>query len=412
MDLVYKNEQPLFVLSLVISVLFWLVLILATFGGVLLWLLLFFLIYLFAHSALISYLKGTAVRVSAVQFPDLHAQVLAACEKLGIQQPPETFLLHADGVFNAFATRFLGRDFVVLYADVVDALDEQPGAISFYIGHELGHVRRGHLTWGPVLWPAGILPLLGAAYSRAREYSCDLHGLACCQNADDALRGLAALAAGSKRWRTLSLEQYRAQTAVTGGFWMSFHELIGDYPWLTKRMECVMARAEARDPKLPRRSFLAWIVAVFVPRLGIGAGTGGGSLIAVMMVVAIIGMLAAISIPAFQEFTMRARVSEGLITSRQVEQEVIDFARETGEWPASNEDIGWDANRDAENSAVRSVVVTDGGVIIVTYAGPPTQLEGKTVIIVPVVEDGNVLWDCTNGSLESRYRPVRCRKQE
>ena len=45
-----------------------------------------------------------------------------------------------------------------------------------------------------------FLPLIGAAYSRAREYTCDLHGLACCPNPEHAARAIAAISAGGKRW--------------------------------------------------------------------------------------------------------------------------------------------------------------------------------------------------------------------
>ena len=149
------------------------------------------------------------------QFPDLHAQYLQCCSRLDIQEPPEAYVLHGDGLFNAFTARFLGRNFVVLLSDVVDAMEEHPDGVRFYIGHELGHIRRGHLTgykWrAPVLW----LPLLGAAYARAREYTCDRHGRACCASAEGAARSLAALAAGSKRWRTLNLAAYRGQVEAT-----------------------------------------------------------------------------------------------------------------------------------------------------------------------------------------------------
>ena len=203
MKLLYQHERPLFVISLIISLLFWLGLVLGTLGVALVYVLFFFVIYLFAQSGLISYLKGTAVRITPQQFKDLSERVQACCRKLGMERVPEAYLLHGDGIFNAFATRFLGRNFIVLYADVVDALEAHPGAINFYIGHELGHVHRKHLLWGPVLFPAGILPILGAAYSRAREYTCDFYGLACCEDPQDATRGVAALAAGGKRWRTL-----------------------------------------------------------------------------------------------------------------------------------------------------------------------------------------------------------------
>lgn len=135
MNRIYGKEKTLFVLSLVISLIFWIALIGGTFGIALIYILLFFVLYLFAQSAFISYLRGTAVQLTREQFPDLHQRVEACCKKLGMARTPDAYLLHADGIFNALATRFLGRNYIVLYSDVVDALDERPAAVNFYIGH-------------------------------------------------------------------------------------------------------------------------------------------------------------------------------------------------------------------------------------------------------------------------------------
>ncbi len=167
--LVYPNERRLGAVTLVLGIVAWLLLIFGTFGVALIYVLLGFIGYVFAQSAVIAWIKGTAVKLSPTQLPELHARFIACCKRLGIETPPEAYLLHGNGAFNAFATRFFGRNFVVLLSDVVDAMETQPDGSNFYIGHELGHIRRGHLTgrlWRlPVLW----LPLLGAAYARAQE---------------------------------------------------------------------------------------------------------------------------------------------------------------------------------------------------------------------------------------------------
>jgi Zn-dependent protease with chaperone function len=194
MDLVYKNEKTLFGIMLALSAVLWIVLVLGTLGLALVYGLVFFLVYCFAQSALISHIKGTGVQITEQQFPDLHHQIAACCDKLGQADQPDAYLMQMGGAFNAFATRFLGRDFLVLYSDVVDALADNPDALNFYIGHEIGHIKRKHLKWSTVLLPASLLPLVGAAYSRAREYTCDRHGLAACENPVNAEFGMAALA--------------------------------------------------------------------------------------------------------------------------------------------------------------------------------------------------------------------------
>ncbi len=310
-NLLYNKEKPLLVISVVISVAFWLAIIVGTRGVALFYGIIFFFSYLFAHSALISYLKGTAVKVSHKQFPDIYEQLTNCCKKLNITVIPETYILHADGAFNAFATRFLGHNFVVLFSDVVDALNDNKNSLNFYIGHELGHIHRKHLLWAPILFPALILPLIGAAYSRAREYTCDNYGFACCSRPQDAILGLSALSAGAKRWKSLDVSSYIAQTQITGGFWMSFNELIADYPWLVKRISRLVAMSKDETAVMPIRNALAWTLALFVPRLGIGASAGS-----IIVIVAVIGILAAIAMPQFAAYQQRAQQN----TSPSVDQ--------------------------------------------------------------------------------------------
>jgi Zn-dependent protease with chaperone function len=193
-SLVYRNEPPLFAIALIISLLAWMLLLVGTLGIALIYAGLAFIFYLFVQSAFISYLRGTATQITAEQFPDLHERIRACSTRLGVDPVPDAYLLHGNGVFNAFATRFLGRNFVVLMSDVVDALEPEPESINFYIGHELGHIRRSHLLWGPLLFPASLLPLLGAAYSRARLVPPNL--------------GAAGFAASGSRWvRSVSINE-------------------------------------------------------------------------------------------------------------------------------------------------------------------------------------------------------------
>ena len=119
-----------------------------------------FIAYLFAHSALISYIKGNGVELSARQFPDLMQRFDACCDTLGMKERPEAYVLQGNGLLNAFATRFLGRQYVVLLSDTVDAMEEHPDGVNFYIGHELGHLRMKHITARLLRWPALWLPLV------------------------------------------------------------------------------------------------------------------------------------------------------------------------------------------------------------------------------------------------------------
>jgi len=401
-SLVYPGERSRKRVAMIIAGIFWLLLIVGTVGAALLYLLFFYLFYLFAQSGLIAYLRGTAVRISARQMPDLNERIARCCARLDVKKVPEAYLLHGNGVFNAFATRFLGRDFIVLFSDVVDALDERPGAIDFYIGHELGHIRQKHLLWAPFLAPALMLPLLGAAYSRAREYTCDRHGLAVCENSGDALRGMVALAAGHQRWKSVSLPEYQDQAQFTGGFWMSLHELLSDYPWLTKRVVWSAALSEKTRPELPSRNPLALLFALFVPRVPAAGGAGG-----LLVVVAVIGVLAAIAIPAYQDYTIRASTMAALAAAQPYEQGVLKYIQEHNERPSSNEDIGLGAEPQPPVPGIAGIEVGDQGEITIEFSAK--GIAGKTLSLTPSIDDDHLTWQCHSDDLLPKHLPSSCR---
>jgi len=397
--LVYRHEKTLFGIAAVLAILFWIVLIVGTLGIALIYLLIAFLIYLFAQSGLISYLRGNAARITREQFPDLHGRIHDCCTKLHIPTPPEAFLFHAGGAFNAFAARFLGRNYLVLYSDVVDALEPNPDALNFYIGHELGHIRRGHLAWGPVLFPALILPLLGAAYSRAREYTCDLHGLACSPTRETAARALSALAAGGKRWQSVDLPRIAAESDFTSGFWMSFHELISGYPWLVKRIARVLG--PEHEARIPGRQPLAYLLAIFVPR----AGAGGAG--AAIVVVAIIGILAAVAIPAYQDYVTRAKVAQAINDAQTATAAVSAHFERTKAVPGTLEEAGF---KPQASAGLGSWSVDQRGLVRFQFAISP--LEGKAIVFIPSLNaQKQVVWRCAGESVEPRYLPQSCRQQ-
>ncbi|HBZ05013.1 M48 family metalloprotease [Massilia sp.] len=401
MDLVYKNEKTLFVLMLVLSLLVWAGLVLGLGWAVLSYALMFFLFYCFAQSALISYIKGTGVRITAEQFPDLDRQILACCAKLGLEREPEAYLLQMGGSLNAFATRFLGRDFLVLYTDVVDGLHDNPDALNFYIGHEIGHIKRKHLSWATVLLPASMLPLVGAAYSRAREYTCDRHGLAACEQAINAEFGMAALAAGGRRWRTMNKSAYIEQSRETEGFWMSFHELVGDYPWLVKRMAAVRALAAGQEVQQPRRHWLAALMALFVPRMGAG-GAGGVVVLAVMA-----GILAAVGIPAYQAYQQKAVVASAYAAGQGASAKVEAYLVEHGSIPTLAQ-AGVQASAGAP--AVRELEIDPKNATLRVLTSIETKQGAGVLVFEPSMdEEKNISWACSAEGIMPDALPEDCR---
>jgi Zn-dependent protease with chaperone function/Tfp pilus assembly major pilin PilA len=400
MDLVYKNEKTLFALMLVLSLLAWAVLVAGMGWMVLGYALAFFLFYCFAQSALISTIKGTGVRITHEQFPDLERQIAGCCAKLGLDREPEAYLLQMGGSLNAFATRFLGRDFLVLYSDVVDGLHDNPDALNFYIGHEIGHIKRKHLSWGTVLLPASLLPLVGAAYSRAREYTCDRHGLAACEQPLNAEFGLAALAAGGRRWRTMNKSAYIEQARETEGFWMSFHELVGDYPWLVKRMAAVRALAAGREALQPRRHLLATLMALFVPRLGVAGGAGGG----VVVMVAMIGIVAAVALPAYQGYVQKAAVAGAYSAGVDASAKVERYLAAQGKIPTLAQ-----AGVPASGGAVRELTIDpETAVLRVVTGAQGGQGAGVLVFEPSMDEHKRIAWACTGEGIMPEALPQGC----
>lgn len=379
-ELVCPRERSLGAITLVLGLIVWVILVLGTVGLALVYVLFGFLFYLFAQSAVISWLRGNGVLLSMQQLPDLRARFDACCDKLGIEERPEAYVLQGGGVLNAFATRFLGRNYVVLLSDIVDAMDAHPDGVNFYFGHELGHVRMRHLTGrllrAPVLW----LPLLGAAYSRAKETSCDRHGRACCESPESAARALVALAAGAERWKQVDLPAFAEQAVLSRGFWMSFHELIGGYPWLTKRV----ARVRDADATMPARNPFAYLFALFVPYAGRAGGGAGG----VIIVAAVIGILVAVALPAYKEYTVRARLSAAYIASTPARQTLADYFAEHKQPPASLAEAG--ISPTLPGGAKLSL---DAERMVLGVETP----EGDLMFVPQPGEDGRLAWRCLPG---------------
>lgn len=212
----------------------------ATGGVVLGYGVLFALLFFMMHGLMLGNVRGNGVRVTATQFPTLHATVARHAEALGLKKVPDVFVLQAGGLLNAFATRFLGRDFVVLYSDVL-AMAEKEGqaVVGWIIAHELAHVRRGHLRRRWMIMPGRLIPYLGAAYSRACEYTCDRFAAHC--QPDGAVDGLLALAAGPELYRRVDAREFAEQVQTEGGFWVRRAELLASHPTLPKRVAAVIA---------------------------------------------------------------------------------------------------------------------------------------------------------------------------
>lgn len=402
MNLVYKNENTLFGIMLAVSVLIWGALLIATVGMALPYAAAGALAWYGARAALASRVRGTGVRIGPQQFPDLYLRVAACCERLDIDPVPETYLVQAGGSLYGFATRFLDQHILVLSSAMVDALDDHPDAINFHIGHAIGRLKRQR--WAALLAPAALLPLLGAAYARARGYTCDRHGFHACDELASAQAGLAVLAAGGRRWRQLDGDRYAAQARQADGFWMSFHELISDQPWLVKRMAVVrsLARGTATEPVAPRHG-LAYLAALCVPRLGMGLGGLG----TVLVLAVLAAVLAALAYPAWQDVEARTRMTQAVGVGRDATGAVERYYYANGQSPTTLEQAGY-AMMDP-NHVVQYVTVDAGNGVVRVFPAD-ARYRGQAIAFTPRVDENKrVLWRCTGAGIPSTVLPPDCR---
>jgi type IV pilus assembly protein PilA len=133
----------------------------------------------------------------------------------------------------------------------------------------------------------------------------------------------------------------------------------------------------------------------------------GFTLIELMIVVAIIGILAAVAIPAYQDYTVRAKVTEGLSLASAAKTSVSEFFATNGRLPGSNVSAGIASSESISGNSVDNVSVNSGGSIVVDFSTQP--IAGDTIVLSPSTSGGRVSWDCAGGSLDPKYRPSSCR---
>lgn len=204
--------------------------------AILLYAVMLIIAFIFLFGIRIGHIKGNGVKVTSQQFPQIDVIVENQYQKLGLARKPDVYILQSGGILNAFATRFVGTNYIVLFSELVDAaLEEDPNVLEFVIAHELGHLKRNH---GPKqLWtfPGNIIPFLAPAYSRACEYTCDNIGAALAPKG--VKNGLQMLAAGPKLFKKVNTKEMIRHNYNRTGFWFWFAEKVSTHPHLCKRLE-------------------------------------------------------------------------------------------------------------------------------------------------------------------------------
>ena len=155
----------------------------------------------------------------------------------------------------------------------------------------------------------------------------------------------------------------------------------------------------------------------------------GFSLIELMIVIAILGILAVIALPAYQDYTARAQVSEAILLMEGQKSAVVEYYADKGKWPTSNTEAGIATNKSIQGKYVEQVDIGGDGVITATMKKKDVnkEIEGKTVSLTPTATtattataggtpsataNGSFTWTCkpgaTNG-VATKFLPSSCR---
>ncbi|MGH8261363.1 MAG: pilin [Steroidobacteraceae bacterium] len=157
----------------------------------------------------------------------------------------------------------------------------------------------------------------------------------------------------------------------------------------------------------------------------------GFTLIELMIVVAIIGILAAIAIPAYQDYTVRAQVTEGLNLADAVKTGVAEYYANSGAWPTAMSQIGDDSDPSGKYA---TDLTLSTGTIQITFGGESNKnINGSTLLLQPrLSQNGDVVWLCgqnqgtglnltdpttgtataaTGSTVANKYLPQSCRPQ-
>lgn len=124
------------------------------------------------------------------------------------------------------------------------------------------------------------------------------------------------------------------------------------------------------------------------------------------IIISILGILAAVAIPAYVDYTARSKVSQTLLEVEPLEQDIVDYIQRTDSVPDSGTAMGKDDVGDLTHA---TWTISDNAVITLTFNDSVEAIRGETLTLIPFLEDESFIWDCTGGTVATKYRPSACR---
>ncbi|MCF6138279.1 M48 family metallopeptidase [Pseudalkalibacillus berkeleyi] len=234
-ELIHKNEKKYFLLVLFISISAYIFLAISIIG-ILIALLLVGL-SLFFHTIMIGQIRTNAVKLSEKQFPLVYQMSKELSERMGIPNVPDIYVMESSGALNAFATRFFGKNMIVLYSEIFDLIEKEANdELNFIIAHELAHIKRNHISKYLFILPAMWIPAVAELYLRACEYTCDRMATFYTGNTQAATNSLTILAIGKTFYKQVNHEAYLEQLKTEKGFFVWLSEMLSTHPPLPKRI--------------------------------------------------------------------------------------------------------------------------------------------------------------------------------
>jgi type IV pilus assembly protein PilA len=135
----------------------------------------------------------------------------------------------------------------------------------------------------------------------------------------------------------------------------------------------------------------------------------GFTLIELMIVIAIIGILAAVALPAYQDYTTRAKVSEGITLASSAKTAVSEHVMSRNDWPDTSAAAGYSS---PNTQYVENITVSTDGLITVTFKAEAGVPANSTLLLSPATSTGAVTWACRSGGttpVAAKYLPATCR---